>query len=240
MHTSSLLYDLEPLPDLRMILWFERYAHLAFYRYFWCRSRFFSRPAAGMRYVNSRGYGPGRKYTFQEYHAVPRGWDFGAVLSAHSLLKGTFDIYPHQVRAGAGDWWLYHQTLCNIADGIRAGDSACVELAIRFIEARFFVSYSGYMRSRFATRLRKAVLSENQKHRLSSHFMGLVEAGEICYEFGDFARLWRRCIAEAHLEALQELSRRGRPLQAKIAKFALQKIAPHEGTRPAAQEPGGG
>ena len=172
------------------------------------------------------GYGPGKRLSFEEYHAIPDGWEIEHVLEAYRRLEGRFDIMPRQVRPGADAWFFYHQVLVNIADGVRADDQACVELAVRFIEARVFVSYSGYMRSILARRLRKAELSDDQKRRLSRHFLGLLRSGTRCHEFKDYLRLWKVFVSAEELAELQTLSNSSNADPANFAGFALEKLAP--------------
>ena len=172
------------------------------------------------------GYGPGKSISFEEYHRIPRGWEVDLVLEKYERMQGRFDITPRQVQSDASPWFFYHRLLLNIADGVRANDHACVELAIRFIEARLFVSYSGYMRSILARRLRKAELSEEQKSRLSRHFFGLLHSGTRCHEFADYLRLWKVFVTAREVAELQALPTGSDSDQANFASFALKKLAP--------------
>lgn len=174
------------------------------------------------------GYGPGKAFSFEEYHTIPRGWEVDSVLEAYGRLQGYFDITPRQVRPDASPWFFYRQILLNIADGVLANDHACVELAVRFIEARVFVSYSGYMRSILARRLRKAELSAEQKKRLSQHFLGLLHSGTRCHEYADYLRLWKVFVTARELAELHRLPAGSGPDQTNFASFALAKLAPHK------------
>lgn len=178
------------------------------------------------------GYGPGKSVSFEEYHRIPRGWEVDVVLEAYERMQGRFDITPHQVQHDAAPWFFYRQLLLNIADGVRANDQPCVELAIRFIEARVVVSYSGYMRSILARRLRKAGLSEEQKSRLSTHFLGLLRSGTRCHEFADYLRLWRVFVTARDVAELQALPAGSGRDQANFASFALARLAPEKTRTP--------
>jgi len=129
--------------------------------------------------------------SFEEYHSVPGEWEPLAVIAAHRDLGGTFDIAstPRQAVGSSGKS-DYRALWYNVADGIRAGDAACIEIAIRFVEARIIVSYSGFARTRIARALKGVPLSEPQRRRLSSHFLKLLEAGDKCDEFREYLKLW--------------------------------------------------
>lgn len=109
---------------------------------------------------------------------------------------------------------------------MRANDHACAELAVRFIEARVFVSYSGYMRSMLARRLRKADLSDDQRTWLSRHFLGLLHSGTRCHEFADYLRLWKVIATPGDLAELQRLSTSANADLATFAALALGTLAP--------------
>jgi hypothetical protein len=154
----------------------------------------------------------GKPIPLEAYHGVPKGWYAPEIVVEHARLGGTHDIGgPEATEPGAPGWmpernaWLqYRQTLYRIADGIRANDPACVELAVRYIELRYIGSYSGYVRSRLSRRLKHAALSEDQKQRLHRHFGGLLLDGERSIEFEEYFKLWRVFITEEQKNALLE------------------------------------
>lgn len=123
-----------------------------------------------------------------EYHRVPAPWGRDDLLRLHAALGGTFPLAttPRRTDVPRPERLWY-----NLADGVRAGDAACVELAVRFIEEQFVVSYSGYARARLARALRHAALSPSQKRRLSRHFHELLTRGERFDEFREYIRVWR-------------------------------------------------
>lgn len=146
------------------------------------------------------------------YHGVPKGWYARDVIAEHERLGGTHSLRgPEATEPGAPSWmperyeWLqYRQTLYRVADGVLAGDAACVDLALRFIELRYIGSYSGFVRSLLSRRLKHASLTEHQCRRLHVHFSSLVLNGERTQEFRDYLRLWRRIISEEETQRLVE------------------------------------
>jgi hypothetical protein len=152
----------------------------------------------------------GQPIPLEVYHGVPKGWRAEEILAEHRRLGGTFRLEgPEATEPAAPSWlperhaWLqYRQTLYRIAEGARAGDPACAELAIRYIGLRYIGSYSGFVRTRLARALKHAVLTEGQRARLHAHFRGLVMQQERSSEFGEYLRLWRRIITKPELERL--------------------------------------
>jgi hypothetical protein len=136
--------------------------------------------------------------SFEQYHTIPEEWDAPSVLVAHQAMRGTFDIGSTPRNAfGARGTTSYRAIWYNISDGVRAGDSACVELAVRFIEEHLVVSYSGFARTRLARALRHAELSAQQRRRLSSHFLKLLETGNRCEEYSEYLKLWPLVVTPA-------------------------------------------
>jgi hypothetical protein len=145
-----------------------------------------------------------------KYHGVPEGWSAEEIVRAHERLgaEHTLSILRAS-EPGAPAWlperdsWLqYRAALYAIAEGVGSGDEACVELAVRFIELRFIGSYSGYVREKLARRLRRAVLTREQRSRLHDHFSRLLLDGERTKEYGPYFRLWRRIITTEEIEEL--------------------------------------
>ncbi len=155
-----------------------------------------------------------RRIPTEVYHGVPSGWRAGEIRREHSKMKGTFELDgPEATETGAPsfmihryDWLQYRATLYRVGFGVRAGDLACVEIAIRFIELHHIGSYSGYVRARLARSLKSASLDDAQKRRLDRHFSGLILENEKTDEFREYARLWSRFITpERHAALLLNL-----------------------------------
>ena len=144
----------------------------------------------------------GLKIPLAIYHGVPPGWRSHEVVEQHAQLHPSHELtVPDVTEPGSPPWlpdrkeWLqYRAVLYEVARGIAAGDPACIELAVRFIELRSIGSYSGFIRERLARRLANAQLNEAQKSRLHRHFEKLVLAQERTQEFRAYAKVWRRII----------------------------------------------
>lgn len=144
----------------------------------------------------------GLKVPLAIYHGVPPGWRSDEVVAQHAQLHPAHHLIVPDATESASPAWLPHRrewlqyraALYEVARGVAAGDPACIELAIRFIELRYFGSYSGFIREKLARRLANAQLTEDQKSRLHRHFEKLVLAQERTEEFRAYAKLWRRII----------------------------------------------
>lgn len=152
----------------------------------------------------------GRTISWASYQGVPPGWHAPEIVREHARLGGSFALevpapieIPSPYAVPEQDGWLhYRETVHHLADGVRAGDPACVELAIRYIELHYIGSYAGYLRARLARALKHAPLEESQRRRLHQHFAGLCLRGEYTHEFGEYLRLWRRIIRPEERDAL--------------------------------------
>lgn len=164
----------------------------------------------------------GQPIPLEIYHGVPAGWYAEEVLVTHRALGGRFDLAgPTATEPGAPHWlperhpWLqYRAILYRVADGVRAGDGACIELAVRYIELRYIGSYSGFIRERLARALKGADLSPTQAARLDRHFRKLLTERERTVEFREFFRLWRSISSEAERAAI-------------VAEFGARSDAAH-------------
>jgi hypothetical protein len=144
------------------------------------------------------------------YHGVPPGWRAEQIVAEHARLGGGFALYipapveiesPYAIPAQKG-WLHYRGTVHRLAEGIRAGDAACAELAIRYIELHYIGSHAGYLRARLASALKRATLDAGQRRRLHDHFAALCLRGEQPHEFKEYFRLWRRIAPPSELEGV--------------------------------------
>ena len=154
----------------------------------------------------------GLKVPLAIYHGVPLGWRSHEVIEQHAQLHPAHDlVVPDATEPASPPWlsdrkeWLqYRATLYEVGRGVAAGDPACIELAVRFIELRYVGSYSGFIREKLARKLANAQLTASQRSRLHRHFEKLVFAQERTQEFRAYAKLWRRIITSTQRTELLE------------------------------------
>jgi hypothetical protein len=141
-----------------------------------------------------------RNIPLEIYHGVPKSWSRPELVALHKSLGGIFPIANTEAtEPGAPPWmpdrynWLqYRETLRGIARGMNAGEPACIELAIRYIELNYFGSYSGFLRARFARLLKSQSLSRPQISRLNSHFEFLIKSKQCFEEFREYNKLRKK------------------------------------------------
>ena len=144
------------------------------------------------------------------YHGVPAGWSADEIFAEHKALSGTFPIDDFKIGKWAAPSWMtqrfewlrYRQTLLRVADGVRAHDAACVEIAIRYICLRHIGSKSGFIRGKLARSLKTAVLTDEQKKRLNRHFLEIVRQRDYTQEFHEYSKLWEQIIDTHCLNAV--------------------------------------
>ncbi len=159
-------------------------------------------------------YGGRFRVSLETYHGVPKGWSKAELVAAHHNLGGSFSIDGAEAtEPGAPEWlpdrknWLqYRATLYRIAEGVRANDIACVELAVRYIELRYIGSYSGFIRALFARALKSAALTAHQIERLNRVFLTIVENHDYTEEFKEYVKLWQRIASPESIKKLEALA----------------------------------
>jgi hypothetical protein len=146
------------------------------------------------------------KPPLEHYHGVPPGWSADEMSAFHASLKGTHPLIDPRA-AKAPKHWQDHRSrhrlsLHRVDQGIRLGDEACVEIAVRYIELRYMGSCTGYIRGGLARRLKSAVLTNHQQTRLNQHFLKLVVERDYSFEFREYRTLWSRIIDARFLDAV--------------------------------------
>jgi hypothetical protein len=154
----------------------------------------------------------GVQLSLEHYHGVPKGWSADILFGRHANLGGTYPISDFEIGKWAApsfmteryEWLRYRQTLYRIADGIRAQDAACAEIAIQYIELHYIGSYSGFVRAKLARALKHADLTKRQKIRLNAHFLKMVMERNYTEEFYEYRALWGRIIDKPCLDAVNK------------------------------------
>jgi hypothetical protein len=104
--------------------------------------------------------------------------------------------------------WIYPLMDCVIA-GIEAGDLACVELGIEFIETNESFAFGKILKSNVARALRRTTLTEVQNERIRRRVVEMLEAGYLPREFRQYAKLARKLGLREWLPRIKQLSALG-------------------------------
>ena len=90
-----------------------------------------------------------------------------------------------------GRHWVY-PVMEKVIEGIEAGDPACVLLGIEFIEEDASFPFGRILKSNTARALRRAGLSDEQRQRIRRRVLGMLRAGKVPHEFGEYAKLVKK------------------------------------------------
>ena len=102
------------------------------------------------------------------------------------------DLKPHEHREGDVRW--VHPIMEAVADGIKAGDAACVDLGVEFIENAQKQPFGRILHAKVARSLRQTSLSLTAEHvtRLRARILAMLVAGQVPHEYREYAKLLRR------------------------------------------------
>lgn len=99
------------------------------------------------------------------------------------------NLIPREHTEGSTRW--VYPVMDQVIEGIKAGDLACVELGVEFIEHGAKQPFGRTLHSNTARALSHAALSGSQIERLRGRILGMLVEGEVPREFKDYAKLLR-------------------------------------------------
>jgi hypothetical protein len=87
--------------------------------------------------------------------------------------------------------WIY-PVMDHVIEGIEAGDLACAEIGIEFIEEDQSFVFGQILKSNTARALRRISLTEDQKERIRKRVVAMLIRGYLPREYRQYARLARK------------------------------------------------
>ena len=87
--------------------------------------------------------------------------------------------------------WVY-PVMYRVIEGIEAGDLACAEIGIEFIEEDQSFDFGQILKSNTARALRRIQLTEEQKERIRKRVVAMLMAGYLPREYRQYAKLARK------------------------------------------------
>jgi hypothetical protein len=87
--------------------------------------------------------------------------------------------------------WVY-PVMDAVIEGIKAGDRACVELGVEFVESEHKQPFGRMLHASVARALKQATLDEEQVARLRRRILSMLVAGQVPREYHAYAKLLRR------------------------------------------------
>jgi hypothetical protein len=99
------------------------------------------------------------------------------------------DLTPREHEEGDKRW--VYPVMEPVIRGIDAGDAACIELGIEFLEEDGKFPFGKILKAKAARSLRRASLTAEQIARIRGRVIGMLVAGHIPHEFREYAKLLR-------------------------------------------------
>lgn len=123
-------------------------------------------------------------------------WGLDAVLRRYESYARRFSISrlrtlkPH-VHESHETRWVYPVMDC-VIEGIEAGDAACAEIGVEFIEENSSFPFGRILKANTARALRRAELTPDQKERVRRRVAEMLRTGYLPREFRQYAKLARK------------------------------------------------
>jgi len=122
-------------------------------------------------------------------------WTAARVIERYQARARELRVEPRALAARVDEShagrWVY-PVMDDVIEGIAAGDAACVEIGIEFLEPRLVLPFGRSLHCATARALRRAALSSWQAARLRTRIYAMLLAGWVPREFRDYAKLLRR------------------------------------------------
>lgn len=87
--------------------------------------------------------------------------------------------------------WVY-PVMNEVIAGIEAGDPACIQIGIEFIEEDQGFPFGKILKSNTARALRRAPLLPEQQRRIARRVFDMLQRGYVPHEYREYAKLARR------------------------------------------------
>jgi hypothetical protein len=100
------------------------------------------------------------------------------------------DLTPQVHEAGTHRW--IYPVMDQVIEGIVAGDAACVEIGIDFLQPGLVLPFGRRLHAATARALRRASISSWQASRLRTRIYRMLVEGWVPAEFREYAKLLRR------------------------------------------------
>ena len=94
----------------------------------------------------------------------------------------------------------------SVIEGIEAGDSACAEIGIEFIQTSDSFAFGMTLKSNVARALRRTPLTEAQKERIRRRVVEMLEVEYLPAEFRQYAKLARKLGLLEHMPRIKQLA----------------------------------
>ncbi len=117
-------------------------------------------------------------------------------------VETPFDLTPREHEEGDKRW--VYPVMEQVIRGIEAGDAACIELGIEFVEEDEKFPFGKILKAKAARGLRRAHLTAEQIERIRQRVIGMLVAGHVPHEFREYAKLLRKVGAGERWSAVHD------------------------------------
>lgn len=130
-----------------------------------------------------------------DYNGTGR-WSREAIIARYadyarrSRLRSTIDLTPVEFASGNQRW--VHPVMEKVIEGIEAGDPACTEIGVEFIEEDATFTFGRILKSNTARALRRGQLSPNLVERIRKRVIRMLLDGHVPREYREYAKLLRK------------------------------------------------
>lgn len=130
-----------------------------------------------------------------DYNGTGR-WSFQAIQEryfeyARSLkVSPLFDLTPRTIEQGQRRW--VYPLMDEVIKGIEAGDKACAQIGVEFIEEDEFFSTGMLLKINTARALRRTKLTSDQVERIRKRVVEMLIAGNTPREYRQYLKLLRK------------------------------------------------
>ena len=123
-------------------------------------------------------------------------WSVDEVRSRYAVYVKNFQVHaPRDLtpseHSNGDQRWIY-PVMARVIEGIEAGDSACAEIGIEFIEEDRGFPFGKILKSNTARALRRVSLTDEQKERVRKRVVSMLNAGYLPREYRQYAKLARK------------------------------------------------
>jgi hypothetical protein len=125
----------------------------------------------------------------------PAQWSFAAIQERYRRyarelgVEAPLSLQPRRSAQGSREW-LY-PVMADVIAGAKAGDPACIELAVELVESDHSQPFGRILKANAARALRRASLSPAQAARLRRRILTMLDANGVCREYREYAKLLR-------------------------------------------------
>jgi hypothetical protein len=130
----------------------------------------------------------------RDYNGCDR-WSRQSIINRYHEYCRKLAIPPQNIRpnelTNGNVTWVY-PVMREIIAGIEAGDMACVEMGVDFVEEDARFPFGKSLKSNTARALRRASLSDVHVHRLRKRIVRMLIDGNTPHEYKEYAKLLRK------------------------------------------------